>query len=76
MPVETTGQPATSRSATSQAATDGLTSNAIFLTLTVHGGEAALATVRALCGDLASLVRGVGFRNTEAGLSCLLGIGA
>jgi putative iron-dependent peroxidase len=29
-----------------------------------------------LCGDLAALVRAVGFRATDAGLSCVLGIGS
>lgn len=60
----------------SQSATGALTSNAIFLTLMVGPREQDLAKVRQLCGDLASLVRGVGFRNNEAGLSCVVGIGA
>ncbi|MBB5223903.1 putative iron-dependent peroxidase [Amaricoccus macauensis] len=61
---------------TSQSATGGLTRNAIFLTLTVGPREQDLTTVRELLGDLASLKRGVGFRNNQAGLSCVAGIGA
>ena len=34
------------------------------------------ARVRFLCGDLASLVRAVGFRAAEPGLSCVMGIGS
>jgi putative iron-dependent peroxidase len=32
--------------------------------------------VRALCGDLPALVRSVGFRNIEANLSCVMGVGS
>lgn len=60
----------------SQSATGTLTSNAIFITLTVGESEADLARVRGLCGDLGSLVKAVGFRSTEVGLSCIMGIGA
>ena len=61
--------------ATSQSATGALTSNAIFITLTVGDGDERLATVRGVMGDLASMVRAVGFRNNEVGLSCVLGLG-
>ncbi|MFT3975082.1 MAG: Dyp-type peroxidase [Amaricoccus sp.] len=60
----------------SQSATGALTSNAIFITLSVGESDADIAAVRGLCGDLASLVKAVGFRSTEVGLSCVLGIGA
>lgn len=59
----------------SQPATGALTSNAVFITLTVAEGEASLAAVRGFCGDLGSLVKAVGFRNPAAGLSCVMGIG-
>ncbi|HVL21148.1 MAG TPA: Dyp-type peroxidase [Amaricoccus sp.] len=59
----------------SQPATGALTSNAVFITLTVAEGAASLATVRGFCGDLGSLVKAVGFRNAAAGLSCAMGIG-
>jgi putative iron-dependent peroxidase len=51
-----------------------LTSAAIFCILEVRSGEENLAPVRALCGDLAALLRAVGFRATEAGLSCVMGL--
>ena len=34
------------------------------------------AAVRGLCADLSSLVRGVGFRAADGGLSCITGIGS
>ena len=52
-----------------------LTRAAIFLVATINPGADPRARVRSLCGDLASLVRAVGFRATDAGLSCVLGIG-
>ncbi len=51
-----------------------LTSAAIFCVLEVRAGEESLAPVRALCGDLAALLRAVGFRATDAGLSCVMGL--
>src|SRR5271170_2750516 len=52
-----------------------LTRAALFLVATINPGAGPRARVRSLCGDLASLVRAVGFRATEADLSCVLGIG-
>ena len=49
---------------------------AIFIVLSVHEGEQALAAVRGLFGDLGSLVRAVGFRDFDARLNCVLGIGS
>src|SRR5580693_8361131 len=49
---------------------------ALFLVATVSPGADARARVRSLCGDLASLVRAVGFRAMDAGLSCVLGFGS
>lgn len=60
----------------SQPVDGSLTANAIFLTLRLHGDDAALATFRDFCADLPSLIRAVGFRSPEAGLSCVLGLGA
>lgn len=62
--------------AASQPVEAPLTSNAIFITLSVGDGEGCIATVRGLCGELPSLIRGVGFRNPDVGLSCVMGIGA
>ena len=53
-----------------------LTANAIFLTLSLHPGDAALRSFRDLAAALPGLIRAVGFRTPEAGLSCVLGIGA
>jgi putative iron-dependent peroxidase len=46
------------------------------LTLQLKSGPSTRDTVRSLCADLAALVRAVGFRDTEARLSCVLGIGS
>ncbi len=53
-----------------------LTRAALFLVATINPGADPRARVRSLCGDLGSLVRAVGFRATDAGLSCVLGIGS
>jgi putative iron-dependent peroxidase len=55
-----------------QAVHGPLTRAAIFLVVTVSSGPA----VRSFFADLSGLVRAVGFRNLNAGLSCVLGIGA
>jgi porphyrinogen peroxidase len=46
---------------------------AIFLVLTINSEATDEATVLALSGDLAGLVRSVGFRDPESGLTCVLG---
>ncbi|ODU02088.1 MAG: peroxidase [Pseudonocardia sp. SCN 72-86] len=57
-----------------QAVLAPLTESAVFLTLTVaEGGE---QTVRDLLPDLGGLVRSVGFRLPDEGLTCIVGIGA
>lgn len=48
---------------------------AIFLTLTVNDGDAALAKVRQLLSDLDDLVKSVGFPHLDARLSCITAIG-
>ena len=53
-----------------------LTRSAIFLVVTVNPGAGAEATVRGLCADLSSLLRGVGFRNLTGQLSCIMGFGS
>jgi porphyrinogen peroxidase len=60
----------------SQAVDARLTRAAIFLVVTVNAGEGAESAVRSLCGDLAALVRGVGFRVPDGRLSCVMGIGS
>lgn len=53
-----------------------LTRAAIFIVVTVKPGDEALDTVRDVCGGMAGLIRAVGFRNPDAQLSCVMGIGA
>ena len=53
-----------------------LTSAAIFLVVTVNPGMAAATAVRALCADLAALLRAVGFREPDGHLSCIMGFGS
>jgi porphyrinogen peroxidase len=53
-----------------------LTRAAIFLVATLNPGSKSRATVRSFCADLAALLRAVGFRDIDGGLSCVMGFGA
>jgi putative iron-dependent peroxidase len=53
-----------------------LTRAAIFLVVTINPGPENCATVRSFCTDLPALCRAVEFRNLEAGLTCVMGIGS
>jgi porphyrinogen peroxidase len=53
-----------------------LTRAAIFLVVTINPGADNRAAVRSFCADFAGLVRAVEFRDLEAGLSCVMGIGS
>ena len=53
-----------------------LTRAAIFLVVTLKPGFEHRRTVRSLCGDLATVMRAVEFRDIEAGLSCVVGFGS
>jgi len=53
-----------------------LTRAAIFLVATIRDGLENDASVRSLCGDLAGLVRAVGFRDLDGQLSCVLAFGS
>ena len=53
-----------------------LTRAAIFLVVTINPGRGQCAAVRSFCVDFAGLVRAVEFRDLEAGLSCVMGIGS
>lgn len=53
-----------------------LTRAALFLVATINRDADSRKQVRSLCGDLASLVRAVGFRSAAAGLSCVAGFGS
>ncbi len=59
-----------------QAVVGPLTRAAIFLVVTVNSDDESLDAVRSFCGDLPGLLRAVGFRNIEANLSCVMGIGS
>jgi putative iron-dependent peroxidase len=62
--------------AVAQAVVTPLTRAAIFLVVTIDSGPDSRAAIRSFCGDLAGLVRAVGFRDIEGGLSCVMGIGS
>ena len=53
-----------------------LTRATIFLVVTINPGADSRAAVRSFCADFAGLVRAVEFRDLEAGLSCVIGIGS
>ncbi len=53
-----------------------LTRTAIFLVVTLKPGREHCATIRSFCADFAGLFRAVEFRDLEAGLSCVLGVGS
>jgi putative iron-dependent peroxidase len=59
-----------------QAVVAPLTRAAIFLVVTLNPGHENYATVRSFCGDLAAILRAVEFRDIEANLSCVMGIGS
>jgi putative iron-dependent peroxidase len=49
---------------------------AIFLVVTLKSSPDSRNIVRSFCGDLPALLRAVGFRDIEAGLSCVLAFGS
>jgi putative iron-dependent peroxidase len=53
-----------------------LTRAAIFLVVTIKPGSDNCGAARSFCADFAGLVRAVEFRDLEAGLSCVMGIGS
>jgi len=59
-----------------QPVASALTRVAIFLVVTINPGTAAETAVRTLCGDLAALLRSVGFREPEERLSCIMAFGS
>jgi porphyrinogen peroxidase len=62
--------------ATPQPVVVPLTRAAIFLVVTINPGAESLDAVRAMCADLAPLLRAVGFRDGEGALSCVMGFGS
>ncbi len=71
-----TAQETNQTPASSQPVAAALTRAAIFLVVTVNPGAAAETAVRALCADLAALLRSVGFRGPDERLSCIMAIGS
>ena len=59
-----------------QAVTAGLTRAAIFMVVTLKQGSANRTIIRSFCSDLSAIFRAVEFRDLEAGLSCIMGIGS
>jgi putative iron-dependent peroxidase len=53
-----------------------LTRAAIFLIATINPGAENSTVVRSLCGDLAALLRAVGFREADENLSCIMAFGS
>jgi porphyrinogen peroxidase len=49
---------------------------AIFLVLIINPDPGSENAVRSICADLSKLVRAVGFREPDAQLSCVLGVGS
>jgi putative iron-dependent peroxidase len=72
----TTPEAAGSSSAIPQPVAAPLTRAAIFLVVTIKPGADNEAAVRSLCGDLAALLRAIGFRETAENLSCVMGFGS
>ncbi len=60
----------------SQPVTDRLTHSAIFLVVSLKPDPRGDEAVRALCNDLAGLLRAVGFRKPDRRLSCVMGFGS
>lgn len=63
-------------SVVSQPVVAKLTRAAIFVAVTIDPGRENEVAVRGLCADLSSLLRAVGFRDLEARLSCVMGLGS
>ena len=59
-----------------QPVTAPLTRAAMFLVVTVNAGPDCEAAARALCGDLAGLLRAIGFRDLDGRLSCIMAFGS
>ncbi|MFT6668890.1 MAG: putative iron-dependent peroxidase [Afipia broomeae] len=60
----------------SQSVAAKLTRAAIFLVVTINPGTTSEEMVRGLCADLSSLLRGVGFRDLDGQLTCVMGFGS
>jgi porphyrinogen peroxidase len=68
--------PAATDAVISQSVCLPLTKAAIFLVVTMNPSDENRAAVLSLCADLSALLRSVGFRDLDAALSCIMGIGS
>jgi putative iron-dependent peroxidase len=59
----------------SQSVAAKLSRSAIFIVARLNDGAESVRTVQAFCGDLAGILRAVGFRDLDSGLSCVMGFG-
>src|SRR3974390_1411861 len=76
MPPMTAAKSGTDGAIVSQPVAASLTRAAIFLVVTIKPGPDNRSTVRSFCADLPALFRAVEFRNLEADLTCVMGIGS
>ena len=69
-------EPSNTVSVVAQPVSAPLTRTAIFLVLELKTATDVRDTVRSFCADLSGIFRAVEFRDIEAGLSCVMGIGS
>jgi putative iron-dependent peroxidase len=69
-------QPTATDAVVSQPVCLPITRAAIFLVVTINSSDENRASVLSLCADLSALLRSVGFRDLDAALSCIMGIGS
>ncbi len=60
----------------SQPVTARLSRSAIFLVATIDGDKDSVGVIRGFLADLSGIVRAVGFRDLDGGLTCVTGIGS
>ena len=75
-PLKTPSSTSADDAIVSQPVAAPLTRAAIFLIVTINPGPDDRAAVRSFCADLSAVCRAVEFRNLEAGLTCVMGIGS
>jgi len=72
----TAPKPRVEPGAVPQSVSAPLTRAAIFLVVTINPGPHNRTVARSLCADIVALTRAVDFRDLEAGLSCVMGVGS
>ncbi|MBV8050787.1 MAG: Dyp-type peroxidase [Acidobacteriaceae bacterium] len=76
MPSESPSAQAAAALTLPQLISSPLTSAAIFLVVTIDAGDENRISVLSFCADLSGLLRAVGFRALDGGLSCIMGFGS